>query len=473
METAILVLVILILLALAVLLYRAFTVKPDAGLERLKEAFEEELEKELKELREEQERDQAALREAETRAQAAFREAQERDQTALREELNRTLESFSRLNQNTVLQLGQTLTQQQQAAAAAQQERLRETGDALRAQQETSAEALHRQLQQMETRLRSLEAGNEAKLSEIRASLTASLDRQREENSKKLDEIRGTVDERLQTTLEQRITESFRSVSQQLEQVYKGLGEMQALAGDVGGLKKVLSGVKTRGILGEVQLGNILQEILAPEQYDTNVATVPGSANRVEFAVRLPGEGGEGVIYLPIDSKFPGDRYAQLLDAQESGDRAAVTLAWKNLETVLRSEARDIREKYVSEPYTTGFGVMFLPFEGLYAEAVNRGMVETLQREYRVSIAGPSTMAALLNSLQMGFRTLAIQKRSSEVWKVLGEVKTEFDKFEESLTKMQKHLEQTSSDLNALMTTRTRAIQRKLTKVQGLEELND
>ncbi|MCD8160832.1 MAG: DNA recombination protein RmuC [Clostridiales bacterium] len=333
-------------------------------------------------------------------------------------------------------------------------------------------DATARQLVQMEQRLQTLESTNEAKLEAIRQTMNQSLERQRQENSRKLDEIRGTVDERLQTTLEKRIAESFQSVSAQLEQVYKGLGEMKTLASDVGGLKQVLSGVKTRGILGEVQLEGILREILAPEQYDTNVATIPGSSNRVEFAIRLPGQEDGSVVYLPIDSKFPGDRYAQLQDAQATGDKAQIAAAYKALETVLRSEAKDIRDKYLEEPYTTNFGIMFLPFEGLYAEAVNRGMVEVLQREYHVNIAGPSTMAALLNSLQMGFHTLAIQKRSSEVWAVLGEVKTEFGKFEDGLLKMQKHLNQTSSDLDSLITTRTRAINRKLRDVQALDSVS-
>jgi DNA recombination protein RmuC len=236
------------------------------------------------------------------------------------------------------------------------------------------------------------------------------------------------VDEQLQDTLQKRINESFKAVNEQLEQVYKGLGEMQNLASDVGGLKQVLSGVKTRGILGEIQLGAILEEILAPEQYATNINTIPGSTQRVEYAVRMPGVDG-GTVWLPIDSKFPGDTYAHLQDAYASGDTEAVAAARRALETVLRAEAKDIRTKYVEPPYTTNFGILFLPFEGLYAEVVNAGMLEVLQREYQVNVAGPSTMAALLNSLQMGFKTLAIQKRSSEVWQVLGAVKTEFEKF--------------------------------------------
>ena len=284
-----------------------------------------------------------------------------------------------------------------------------------------------------------------------------------------LEEIRGTVDEKLQTTLEKRISESFKTVSSQLEQVYKGLGEMQSLANDVGGLKKIMSGVKTRGNLGEYQLAAILAEILAPEQYATNVATVPKSSERVEFAVKLPHE--DGTVYLPIDSKFPAETYAQLKDAQESGDRRAVEAAYKNLEAVIKSEAKDIRTKYVAVPYTTNFAIMFLPAEGLYAEVVSRGMVEVLQRDYQVNVAGPSTMAALLNSLQMGFKTLAIQQKSNYAWEVLGAVKTEFGKFEESLTKMQRYLDSTSKELDNLITTRSNQMSKRLRDVERLDDL--
>ena len=284
-----------------------------------------------------------------------------------------------------------------------------------------------------------------------------------------LEEIRGTVDEKLQTTLEKRISESFKTVSSQLEQVYKGLGEMQSLANDVGGLKKIMSGVKTRGNLGEYQLAAILAEILAPEQYATNVATVPKSSERVEFAVKLPHE--DGTVYLPIDSKFPAETYAQLKDAQESGDRRAVEAAYKNLEAVIKSEAKDIRTKYVAVPYTTNFAIMFLPAEGLYAEVVSRGMVELLQRDYQVNVAGPSTMAALLNSLQMGFKTLAIQQKSNYAWEVLGAVKTEFGKFEESLTKMQRYLDSTSKELDNLITTRSNQMSKRLQDVERLDDL--
>lgn len=326
------------------------------------------------------------------------------------------------------------------------------------------------QISQMETRLQGLEKNTEEKLNAMRTSISDNMVLIRNENAQKLDEIRGTVDEKLQSTLEKRIAESFKTVSERLEQVYKGLGEMKNLANDVGGLKKVLSGVKTRGILGEVQLGAILEDILTKDQYDTNVVTIPGRNERVEFAVKLPGENGS--IYLPIDSKFPADRYAQLISAKELGDKSAIESAYKLLETTIKNEAKNIKSKYIEVPYTTNFGIMFLPFEGLYAEVVNRGLVEVLQRDYHINIAGPSTMAALLNSLQMGFRTLAIQKRSSEVWILLDSVKSEFEKFDSVLEKMQTHLNQTSKDLDNLMGTRTRAIKRQLSNVQKLDTLS-
>lgn len=373
-----------------------------------------------------------------------------------------------------------SVSQGQETAARQQSEKLDSIDRHVMARQETMNASMEKQMQTMnasmvkqmqamDQRLQHLDQMNEQKLDALRQSMAASMQEMRQENAKKLDEIRGTVDEKLQDTLQKKITDSFQAVSQQLEQVYKGLGEMQHLASDVGGLKQVLSGVKTRGILGEIQLGAILEEILSPEQYDTNVATIPGSRERVEFAVKLPGSDGEKV-YLPIDSKFPGDTYMHLQEAAASGNPQAVTEARKALETVLKKSAKDIRDKYVEPPYTTTFGILFLPFEGLYAEVVNMGMIELLQKDYGINVAGPSTMAALLNSLQMGFRTLAIQKRSSEVWQVLGAVKTEFAKFEDVMQKMQGHLQQTSKDLDTLMGTRTRAINRKLRDIQQLEE---
>ena len=331
----------------------------------------------------------------------------------------------------------------------------------------TLAQGQDSQQQLLERRLRSLEASNTQKLEELRRSMAESMTALQAENNRKLDEIRHTVDEQLQDTLQKRVSESFKAVNEQLEQVYKGLGEMQNLAADVGSLKQVLSGVKTRGILGEVQLGAILEQILAPGQYAENVATVPGSANRVEFAIKMPGQNGN--IWLPIDAKFPGDTYAHLQAALERGDAAAAAAMRKALQSVLRQEAKDIHDKYIEVPYTTSFGILFLPFEGLYAEVVSSGITEVLQRDYQITVAGPSTMAALLNALQMGFRTLAIQKRSGEVWTILGAVKTEFEKFGVGLQQMQRHLNQTGSDLEELIGPRSRAITRKLESVQQLD----
>lgn len=287
------------------------------------------------------------------------------------------------------------------------------------------------------------------------------------ENNRQLEEMRKTVDEKLQKTLDERITQSFKLVNDRLEQVYKGLGEMQNLAVGVGDLKKVLSNVKTRGILGEVQLGAILEQILAPEQYAENVITKSTGADRVEFAVKLPGD-DERTVWLPIDAKFPADSYSRLVDAYELGDAAAIEEAAKNLERVIKSEAKDIHTKYIESPYTTDFGIMFLPFEGLYAEVVRRGLLDVLQREYKVNIAGPTTMAALLNSLQMGFKTLAIQKHSGEVWEVLGAVKTEFANFSKVLGNARNRIRMADEELEKLIGTRTRAIERKLRGVESL-----
>lgn len=282
-----------------------------------------------------------------------------------------------------------------------------------------------------------------------------------------LDEMRQTVDEKLQKTLEEKMNKSFSLVNERLEQVYKGLGEMQTLAVGVGDLKKVLSNVKTRGILGEIQLGAILSEILTKEQYEENIATKKGSKNVVEFAIKLPSDGA-GTVYLPVDSKFPGDTYSALRDAVESCDKQRIESAQKALVQRIKGEAKDIHDKYIDPPNTTEFAIMFLPFEGLYSEVVNMGLVEVLQREYKVNIAGPSTMAALLNSLQMGFKTLAVQKRSAEVWKILGGVKTEFDKFNDVLVMTQQRLDQANKELDKLVGVRTRQIQRQLKDVESV-----
>ena len=320
-----------------------------------------------------------------------------------------------------------------------------------------------------EQRLKSFEFNNEQKLEAIRQTVERRLLTMQGDNAKKLDEIRNIVDEKLQKTLETKVAQSFQLVNDRLEQVYKGLGEMQTLANGVGDLKKVLSNVKTRGILGEIQLGAILEEILAPEQYATNIVTKLGSAERVEYAIKLPTDDGSAV-YLPIDSKFPADLYSNLQDAYESGTPELIASSITLLTQRIKQEAAKIRDKYLDPPNTTDFAILFLPFEGLYAEVINRGLVEELQRSYRVNIAGPSTMAAMLNSLQMGFRTFAIQKRSSEVWRVLGAVKTEFQKFSTVLASSRKRLQQVDDELEQLIGTRTRAITRNLRAVEQLDE---
>ncbi len=334
---------------------------------------------------------------------------------------------------------------------------------------EKQEKALSESFNRLENRFKTYESMNEQKLEAIRQTVEKKLTSISEENSKKLDEMRKTVDEKLQKTLEDKMNQSFKLVSERLEQVYKGLGEMQSIASSVGDLKKVLSNVKTRGILGEIQLGAILKEILSVEQYEENVATVPNSKNVVEFAVKMP-SGDGGFVYLPIDSKFPQDAYLSLREAYESGDAEKIKQASSVLVTRIKSFAKDIHTKYIEVPYTTDFAIMFLPFEGLYAEVINTtGLVEYLQREYHINVAGPSTMAALLNSIQMGFKTLAIQKRSQEVWRILGAVKTEFDKFEKVIEAAQQRINQANKELDALVGVRTRAIQRQLRSVESVE----
>lgn len=359
-------------------------------------------------------------------------------------------------------------------ALKAQLERMqKELVEEQRASRQESAQEIRQTMQSMsEVLLTAQSNANKAmtdSLENIRRAVTGQLDTIRQENTQQLERMRETVDEKLQKTLNDRISQSFRLVNERLEQVYTGLGEMKTLASGVGDLKKVLSNVKTRGVLGEIQLGAILEQILSPEQYEANVKTKPGSTNFVEYAVKLPGD-EDGVVWLPIDAKFPVDAYEQLLDAYETGAPEQVKAAGTVLEQRIRSFARDIRDKYLAPPHTTDFGIMFLPVEGLYAEVVRRGMIEILQRECHVNIAGPTTMAAVLNSLQMGFRTLAIQKRSGEVWKVLGAVKTEFDKFGAVIQSAQSRLEQANAELDKLVGVRTRQIQRKLANVTNLTE---
>lgn len=363
-------------------------------------------------------------------------------------------------------EIGRQMSTQRQELSTQMQSTVKNMGDMISGNQTEK-------MSQLEERIKTFSLENEQKLENIRHSVEKRLEYLQNDNNRQLEKMRETVDEKLQKTLEEKMNKSFSLVNERLEQVYKGLGEMQSLAVGVGDLKKVLSNVKTRGILGEIQLKNILSEILSPEQYEENIATKKGSKNVVEFAIKLPAD-DDSVVYLPIDSKFPGDTYANLRDAIEKGDKDEIDASVKVLVATIKSEAKDIHEKYIDPPNTTEFAIMFLPFEGLYSEVVNRGLVEILQRDYKVNIAGPSTMAALLNSLQMGFKTLAVQKRSAEVWEVLGGVKQEFDKFNDVLILTQQRLDQANKELDKLVGVRTRQIQRKLKNIQSpTNSIND
>lgn len=322
----------------------------------------------------------------------------------------------------------------------------------------------------LEGRMNELRKTQEESLEAIRITMENRIGSMQQENQKKLDEMREVVDEKLQKTLNERVTESFKIVGERLEQVYKGLGEMQNLASGVGDLKKILSNVKTRGTFGEIQLSRILEQLLTTDQYSLNVATKKGSRDMVEFAIKLPGNNEmDQPVYLPMDSKFPLDLYTTLLDAYDTADPAIIEQAGKTLENAIKKNAKDIRDKYIDPPNTTDFAIMFLPTEGLYAEVTRRtSLLEFVAREYNVNIAGPSTVSALLNSLQMGFRTLAIEKRSHEVWNLLSAVKTEFLNFEGVLLNVKKRLDSVDTELNKLIGVRTRAVIRKLKDVQAL-----
>ncbi len=370
-----------------------------------------------------------------------------------RQELLQTLGTFQR-----------TLTQQSAEATRTQNTQIDAFGQQLALLQKTLADTLATQLQ-------AVGEGNARRLGEVRGTLETQLRLMQESNAAKLDEMRRTVDEKLQATLETRLGESFRQVADRLEQVHKGLGEMHTLAQGVGDLKHLLSNVKTRGMFGEAQLAALLEQVFAPEQYVAQQVTRPATKNAVDFAIRLPGRGEDGApVWLPIDAKFPNEDYERLLDAQQRADALAAEVAGKALEARIRLEARSIAEKYVEPPHTTDFAILFLPTEGLYAEVLRRpGLMEALQREHRVTLAGPTTLLAMLNSLQMGFRTLALERRSSEVWQVLGAVKTEFGKFGDVLTRVK---EQTQTVLNTLdrAQTRSNVMNRALRQVEALPE---
>ena len=348
------------------------------------------------------------------------------------------------------------------------QSSVKNMGDMLSQAQRESMELQSRRLSELNKQFARTSMDIEQRLENIRISMEKKVSNMTEENNRQLAEMRNTVDEKLQKTLEERIGRSFRQVSESLQQVTRGLGEMQNLAAGVGDLKKVLSNVKTRGIVGEIQLGAILQQILSPEQYEENIA-VKGGSERVEYAVKFPGE-GDRPGYLPIDSKFPGDAYLNLQDAYDTGDRQLIKIATDNLRNAVIKAAKDIRSKYIQPPQTTEFAILFLPFEGLYAEVLRLGIVESLQRDYRINIAGPTTMAAMLNSFQMGFKSIALQRRSGEVWDTLAKVRTEFEKFGNVLVKTQTKMEQAQKDLETLVGVRTRGIQRALKNVSVLGE---
>ncbi|MDI6871938.1 MAG: DNA recombination protein RmuC [Bacillota bacterium] len=386
------------------------------------------------------------------------------------EALDRSLERAERVVREEAAQ------SRSEAALQARQGReelsgaLRQFSDFLLSRMTEIATLQKEQLDIFATQLTTLTQTNEQKLEKLREAVEQQLVALREDNSQKLEQMRATVDEKLHATLEQRLGESFKLVSERLELVHKGLGEMQTLAAGVGDLKKVLTNVKTRGTWGEIQLGTLLEQVLIKgEQYEENVATKKGSGERVEFAIRLPGRDREDqAVWLPIDAKFPQEDYQRLIEAQDQGNQALVEAAARQLEARLKAEARDIQEKYLDPPNTTDFGLLFVPTEGLYAEILRRpGLWETLQREYRVTVVGPSNLLAFLNSLQMGFRTLAIEKRSSEVWALLGAVKTEFGKFGDILEKTQKKLQEASNTIEDAAR-KSRTIERKLKHVQEL-----
>ncbi len=371
------------------------------------------------------------------------------DMTALRRELR---EEIKHSRQETIETVGSSV---------------RNLSDILSQNQREAVNVQSRRLSDLNRQLADTSMGIEQRLENIRISMENKVSMMTEENNRQLTEMRNTVDEKLQKTLEDRIGRSFMQVSERLEQVTKGLGEMQTLAAGVGDLKKVLSNVKTRGIVGEIQLGAILAQILSPDQYDENVA-VKGGSERVEYAVRFPGDGMRPV-YLPVDSKFPADAYIHLTDAYDTGDRDLIKAASDALKNAVIKAARDIRTKYIQPPETTEFAIMFLPFEGLYAEVLRLGIVETLQRDYHINVAGPTTMAAMLNSFQMGFRSIALQKRSGEVWDTLSKVRDEFSKFGGVLEKTQLKMTQAQKELDELVGVRTRQIQRALKNVSETE----
>jgi DNA recombination protein RmuC len=423
-----------------------------------------------------------ALRRADDAPLAAARADVQQLERNLRDEVARSAGGTRSELAQTLATFQQTLLAQQGDVARTQNEQIdsfrtqlaatqQHQADTLGRSAEQQAVALQRFSQALTEQLRALAQSNDLALTQVRTTVEQRLAAIQADNEKKLEQMRATVDEKLHATLEQRLGESFKQVADRLEQVHRGLGEMQLLAKDVGSLNRVLTNVKTRGIFGEVQLAGLLEQVFTPDQYAVNVETVPGSGARVEFAIKLPGRRDDGApLWLPIDAKFPREDYERLLDAQERADKPEAEAAGRAIEMRLRLEAKSIREKYVAPPHTTEFAILFVPTEGLYAEALRRpGLMEALQREYRVTLAGPTTLLATLSSLQMGFRTLALEKRSAEVWEVLGAVKTEFAKFGEVLAKTKKKLDEASSTID-MAQTRTNQMARKLKSVEALSD---
>ena len=388
----------------------------------------------------------------------------ERLERELRREINESSRSGRQEQTQTLATFQQSLVQQGAQATRTQNTQMDAFGQQLSLLQKTLSDTLHSQLS-------GLSESNARRMAEVRETLEKQLTQLQATNAAKLDEMRATVDEKLQSTLQTRLGESFKQVADRLEQVHKGLGEMQTLAQGVGDLKHLLTNVKTRGIFGEAQLASLLEQVLVPDQYAMQVATRPGSKNVVDFAVKLPGKSEHGKpLWLPIDAKFPNDDYERLLDAQGRADAVGAEAAGKALEVRIRLEAKSITDKYVEPPHTTDFAILFLPTEGLYAEVLRRpGLMEALQREHRITLAGPTTLLAMLSSLQMGFRTLALERRSSEVWQVLGAVKTEFGKFGDVLAKVKSQTETVLKTLDSAET-RSRAMGRALKKIEALPD---
>ena len=401
----------------------------------------------------------------------ALRRSDTRPTERLERELRDEIGRQSQASRADLGSLQQVLLTQSGDVARTQNEQIDSFRLQLATTQQHSEAALRRLSEVLAEQLRLLTESNERRQAEMRHALETRLQLLQDGNEKKLDQMRVTVDEKLQTTLEHRLGESFKLVADRLEQVHKGLGEMQGLARDVGSLSRVLTNVKTRGVFGEVQLAGLLEQVFTPEQYATHVITVPGRKESVEFAIRLPGQRSDGVpMWLPIDAKFPREDYERLVDAQERADPAAAEGAAKAIDTRLRLEARTIREKYLAPPHTTDYAILFVPTEGLYAEALRRpGLVEAMQREHKVMLAGPTTLLATLTSLQMGFRTMALQQRSAEVWEVLGAVKTEFDKFGQALARVKSQTQTVLESIDKAQT-RTRQMTRALKDVEALPD---